>query len=76
MRRCFYGRRIKDSAISTIALLIGLARFSSLPANPIITWADLEKQFHKYFFAGVHEIKITNLTAIKQSNDEPITDYI
>jgi hypothetical protein len=26
--------------------------FSSLPANSIITWADLEKKFHKYFYAG------------------------
>jgi len=25
------------------------AWFSSLPANSIITWADLEKQFHNYF---------------------------
>ena len=52
------------------------AWFSSLPANSIITWADLEKQFHKYFFAGVHEMKITDLTVIKQRNDEPVTDYI
>ena len=29
--------------------------FISLPPNSIITWANLEKQFHKYFFAGVHE---------------------
>ena len=39
--------------------------FSSLPANSIITWANLEKQFHKYFFAGIHEIKLTYLTAIR-----------
>ena len=36
----------------------------------------MEKQFHKYFFAGVHEMKITDLMAIKQRNDEPVTDYI
>ena len=52
------------------------AWFSYLLANSIITWANLEKQFHKYFFAGVHEMKITNKTAIKQRNDEPVTDYI
>ena len=27
--------------------------FISLSPNSVITWADLEKQFHKYFFAGV-----------------------
>jgi len=25
--------------------------FISLPPNSVITWADLEKQFHKYFFS-------------------------
>ena len=52
------------------------AWFTSLPPNSIITWADLEKQFHKYFFAGVHEMKITDPMAIKQKNGEPVTDYI
>ena len=35
--------------------------FSLLPANSIIKWADLEKQFHKYFFIGVREMRLTNL---------------
>ena len=52
------------------------AWFSSLPANSIITWADLEKQLHKYFFIGVHEMKLTDLTVIRQRNDEPPTDYV
>ena len=50
--------------------------FSALPANSIITWADLEEKFHKYFFAGVHELKITDLMAIKQRNDESVSDYL
>ena len=59
-------------------LLFGsaFAGFSSLPANSIITWADLEKKFHKYFFIGVHEMKLTDLMAVRQRNDEPITNYI
>ena len=52
------------------------AWFTSLPANSIITWADLEEKFHKYFFAGVHELKITDLMAIKQRNDESVSDYL
>jgi hypothetical protein len=27
--------------------------FTTLPANSVVYWADLEKQFHKYFFAGI-----------------------
>ena len=52
------------------------AWFSSLPPNTIITWADLEKQFHRYFFEGVHKMKLTDLTTVRQRNEEPITDYI
>ena len=46
--------------------------FISLPPNLVITWADLEKQFHKYFFSGVHEKKITDLVKLKQRNDESV----
>ena len=52
------------------------AWFTSLPPSSFITRANLEKQFRKYFFAGVHEMKITYLMAIKQRNDEPVTNYI
>jgi hypothetical protein len=38
--------------------------FISLPPNSIITWADLEKQFHKYFFTGIHEKKLTDLVKL------------
>jgi hypothetical protein len=52
------------------------AWFSSLLANCIITWADLEKKFHKYFFAGVQEMKLTDLTAVKQRNEEIVPDFV
>ena len=44
--------------------------FISLPLNSVITWAELEKQFHKYFCSGVHEKKITDLVRSRQHNDE------
>jgi hypothetical protein len=50
--------------------------FISLPLNSIITWADLEKQFHKYFFAGVHEKKLTDLVKMKQRNDESVEGFM
>ena len=50
--------------------------FSSLPYNSINSWADLEKQFHSYFYSGIHEMKLSDLTAIKQRHDESVQDYI
>jgi len=50
--------------------------FISLPPNSVITWADLEKQFHKYFFFGVHEKKITDLVRLKQRNDESVESFV
>ena len=44
--------------------------FILLPPNSVITWANLEKQFHKYFFSRVHEKKITDLVRLRQRNDE------
>jgi len=50
--------------------------FISLPPNSVITWADLEKQFHKYFFSGVHEKKITDLVRLRQRNDESVECFV
>jgi hypothetical protein len=50
--------------------------FSSLPYGSINSWADLEKQFHSYFYSGVHEMKLSDLTVIKQRHDETVHEYI
>jgi len=50
--------------------------FISLPPNSVITWADLGKQFHKYFFSGVHEKKITDLVRLRQRNDESVESFV
>ena len=50
--------------------------FISLPPNSIITWANIEKQFHKYFFAGVHGKKLTNLVKLRQRNDESVESFV
>jgi hypothetical protein len=47
-----------------------------LPPNSIITWADLEKQFHKYFFTGIHEKKLTDLVKLRQHNDESVESFV
>jgi hypothetical protein len=50
--------------------------FTSLPTNSIIEWSYLEQQFHNYFFSGIHEMKITDLTRLKQRNDETLTGFV
>jgi len=61
-----------------LSSLSGLAFtwFISLPQNSVITWADLEKQFHKYLFSRVHEKKITDLVRLRQSNDESVESFV
>ena len=50
--------------------------FILLPPNSVITWADLEKQFHKYFFSGVQEKKLTDLVRLRQHNDESVESFV
>ncbi len=50
--------------------------FSSLPYNSVNSWADLEKQFHSYFYSGIHEMKLSDQTAIRQRHDESVQEYI
>ena len=50
--------------------------FISLPPNSVITWADLEKQFHKYLFARVHEKKLTDFVRLRQHNDESVESFV
>jgi hypothetical protein len=47
-----------------------------LLANSIVYWADLEKQFHKYFFAGMHEMKLIDLTSLRQRSDESVAAFM
>ena len=37
-------------------------------------WADLEKQFHKFFFASIQEMMLTELILVKQQSDESTSD--
>jgi hypothetical protein len=50
--------------------------FISLSPNSIITRTDLEKQFHKYFFARIHEKKLTDLVKFRQRNDESVESFV
>ena len=52
------------------------AWFTTLPANSILYWADLERQFHQFFFFGITELKLTDLTSLRQRNDESVAAFI
>ena len=39
--------------------------FSSLPVNSITNWTNLVKKFHTYFYTGIGEKKIIDLTTIR-----------
>ena len=52
------------------------AWFTSLPANSILYCADLEKQFHQFFFSGVTELKLIDLTSFRQRNDESVAAFV
>nr|ABA92239.1 retrotransposon protein, putative, unclassified [Oryza sativa Japonica Group] len=50
--------------------------FTSLPVNSIHTWAQLEEQFHDYFYTGETELRLCDLTSVKQKYNESVVDYI
>ena len=49
---------------------------SSLPSNSIQGWANLEKQFHEYFFARIDELKLSDLISVEQQEGESAIEYI
>ena len=52
------------------------AWFTTLPANSILYWADLERQFHQFFYSGITKLKLTDLTGLRQRNDESVAAFI
>ena len=49
--------------------------FSPLPPNSVRSWNELEQKFHDHFYSGDNEAKLTDLTLVKQSRDESVSDY-
>src|SRR6185312_14707219 len=37
---------------------------------------DLEKQFHQFFYSGIEQMKLTDLTNLRQRNDESVAAFI
>jgi hypothetical protein len=46
--------------------------FTSLAPNSVRTWAGLEEKFHEYFYNGETELKLSDLTSIRQRYTEMV----
>jgi hypothetical protein len=49
---------------------------SSLSPSSIDSWEQLERKFHDHFYSPENELKLSNLTSVRQSRDESVNDYI
>jgi hypothetical protein len=45
------------------------AWFSLLSPTSIDSWDQLEQKFHDHFFSGSYQLKLTDLTSVRQSKD-------
>jgi hypothetical protein len=50
--------------------------FTSLPPNSIESWVSLEQKFHDYFYNGEVELRLFDLTSLRQKYTENIFDYL
>jgi hypothetical protein len=50
--------------------------FSSLSPNSIDSWEQLEHKFHDHFYSPENELKLLDLTSVRQGHDESVKDYI
>jgi hypothetical protein len=50
--------------------------FTSLPPNSIDSWVSLEKKYHDYFYIGEVELRLSDLTSMRQNYMEIVSDYL
>jgi hypothetical protein len=50
--------------------------FTSLSPNSIYSWASLEQKFHDYFYNGKVELRLSNLTSLRQKYTKTVSDYL
>jgi hypothetical protein len=47
-----------------------------LPPNLIDSWVSLEQKFHIYFYNGEVELRLSDLTSLRQKYTETISNYL
>jgi hypothetical protein len=50
--------------------------FTSLPPNSIESWISLEQKFYDYFYNGEVELRLFDLTSLRQKYTKNIFDYL
>jgi hypothetical protein len=55
---------------------IAFSWVSSLSPNYIDSWEQLERKFHDHFYSPKNELKLLDLTLVRQGCDESVNDYI
>jgi hypothetical protein len=50
--------------------------FTSLPLNLIDSWVSLDQKFHDYIYNGEAELRLSDLTSLRQKYTETISDYL
>jgi hypothetical protein len=50
--------------------------FTSLPPNSIDSWVSLEQKLHDYFYNGEVELRLSDLTSLRQKHTETVFDYL
>jgi hypothetical protein len=50
--------------------------FTSLPPNSIDYWVSLEQKFHGYCYNGEVELRLSDLTSLRQKYTKTVSDYL
>jgi hypothetical protein len=50
--------------------------FTSLPPNLIDSWVSLEQKFPDYFHNGEVELRLSDLTSLRQKYTKTVSDYL
>jgi hypothetical protein len=50
--------------------------FTFLAPNSIDNWPTLEQRFHEYFYNGEAELRLSDLTVIRQKRNETVPEYL
>jgi hypothetical protein len=67
LKVCLFSLSLTDTAFSW---------FSSLSPNSTDYWEQLERKFHDHFYSPENELKLSDLTSVRQSCDELVNYYI
>ncbi|XP_073019168.1 uncharacterized protein [Primulina eburnea] len=69
---CNYKLRLFPNSLTSTAF----TWYATLPRDSIMTWHDMERQFHTQFFRTMPEISIAELSRVVQKPGESANDFI